>query len=170
MLSTSSKAIWDTMAKASRAHGEHNDCTVKALTAATGRTYDDCHKALAKQGRKNRRGCNFHTVGTRAAKDLGFLMETVDWRDYDAKTCISAERDRKLAKGKFVLQVRGHVAAMVDGKVIDWTEGRRHRIRAVYAFTPIAAKPEPKAPKAPKGTETWRSFRKYTKRDNLELF
>jgi hypothetical protein len=155
------------MATASRAHNEHNDCTVKALTAATGLSYDECHHALAKQGRKPRKGCHFHTVGKRAAADLGFLMETMDWRDYSAKTMISAERDRRLAKGRYVLQVRAHVAALVDGKVIDWSQGRRHRIKAVYSFTPIA-KPEPT--KLPKGSEKWQSFRKYTKQDNLELF
>jgi len=166
-LSGSSKALWDTMATASRAHNENNDCTVKALTAATGLTYDECHHALAKQGRKPRRGCNFHTMGKRAAKELGFLMEALDWRDYDAKTCISAERDRKLAKGRYVLQVRGHVAALVDGKVVDWSQGRRHRIRAVYAFTPIA-KPEPT--KIPKGTAKWQAYTKYTKQDQIPLF
>jgi hypothetical protein len=82
MLSGSSKALWDTMATASRAHNEHNDCTVKALTAATGLSYDECHHALAKQGRKPRKGCHFHTVGKRAAADLGFLMETMR-QDHD---------------------------------------------------------------------------------------
>lgn len=173
MLSGTSKALWDTMATASRAHNENNDCTVKALTAATGLPYDDCHKALAKQGRKPRKGCHFHTVGKRAAADLGFLMETMDWRDYDAKTMISAERDRKLAKGRYVLQVRRHVAALVDGKVIDWSQGRRHRINDVYTFTPIPGFAAPKAPMRdpiPKGSETWQSFRKYTKHDQIPLF
>ena len=171
MMASTSKTLWDEMAKGSRAHGERNDCTVMALTAATGCTYDDCHAALAKAGRKMRRGCNWPTIGKRAAKSLGFLMEELDYRDYSAKTMITAERDRKLRKGNFVLRVRGHVAAMVDGKIVDWTAGRRHRINNIYTFTAIDKAPQWATPAtAPAGTETWRSFRKYTKRDNLELF
>jgi hypothetical protein len=171
MLSASSKTLWDAMAKASAAHNENHDCTVKALTAATGRTYDECHKALSKAGRRNRHGCNWPVIGKRAAQSLGFLMEELDYRDYSAKTMITAERDRKLAKGNFVVRVRGHVAALVDGKVVDWSAGRRHRINNIYTFTAIDKAPEWAAPaKAPAGTETWRSYRKYTKHDNLELF
>ncbi len=170
-MSSTSKSLWDTMATASKAHGERNDCTVMALTAATGRSYDECHAALAKAGRKSRRGCNFPTIGKRAAKSLGFLMEELDYLDYSAKTMITAERDRKLSTGKYVLRVRSHVAAMIDGKIVDWSQGRRHRIRNIYTFTAIDKAPAWAAPaKAPAGTETWRSFRKYTKRDNLELF
>jgi hypothetical protein len=171
MMASESKSLWDTMATASKAHGEHNDCTVMALTAATGCSYDDCHAALQQAGRKNRRGCQFPTIGKRAAKSLGFLMEELDYRDYSAKTMITAERDRRLATGKYVIRVRGHVAALVDGKVVDWSAGRRHRINNIYTFTAIDKAPEWAAPaKRPAGTETWRSFRKYTKRDNLELF
>jgi len=170
-MSSKSKALWDAMATRSSAHGERNDCTVMALTAATGCTYDDCHAALAKAGRRNKRGCNFPSMGKAAAKTLGFLMEELDWRDYNAKTMISAEKDRKLRKGNFVVRVRGHVAAMVDGKVVDWSQGRRHRIKNIYTFTAIDKAPEWAAPaKRPAGSETWQSFRKYTKRDNLELF
>ncbi len=170
-MEASSKAIWDTMAEASRSHGEHNDCTVKALTAATGLDYDTCHAALAAEGRRNRRGCNWFTMGPRAANKLGFNMERIT--GYSAKTMISAERDRRLAKGRFVAQVRGHVAAVVDGNVVDWTQGRRHKIQYIYECTPIPGFAAPTAPTAgplPTGSADWRSFRKYTKQDNLELF
>lgn len=174
MLSKSSKAIWDKMATASAAHGENNDCTVKALTAATGLTYDECHAALKTAGRKNRRGCHMHREGVAAATALGFHMTRLGPHQYNAKTMITAERDRNLKKGRFVLRVRGHVAALIDGKVIDWSQGRRHRINAVYAVTPMATKPEPKkAPtrrRIPKGSADWQAFKKYKKADNLELF
>lgn len=171
MMASESKTLWDTMATASKAHGESNDCTVMALTAATGCSYDDCHAALRKAGRKNRRGCQFPTIGKAAAKSLGFLMEELDWRDYSAKTMITAERDRRLRTGNFVVRVRGHVAALVDGKIVDWTAGRRHRIRNIYTFTPMDKAPEWAAPaKAPKGTAKWQAFTKYKKSDNLELF
>jgi len=34
-------------------------------------------------------------------------------------------------KGKFLCFTRDHVFAVVDGSVVDWTEGRRHRITYV---------------------------------------
>ncbi len=170
MMSSESKSLWDTMATASRAHGERNDCTVMALTAATGRSYDDCHAALAKAGRRRRRGCNFPIIGKAAAKSLGFLMEELPNYEYSAKTMITAERDRALKAGKYVLRVRGHVAAMVDGKIVDWTQGRRHRINNIYTFTAMAAPEAPTRDPIPTGSAKWLAFTKYKKSDNLELF
>lgn len=179
-MDTSTKALWDTMATASRSHNETNDCTVKALTAATGLDYDTCHAALAKFGRKPRKGCVFHMVGKRAAQYLGWKMETVSKHELRAKTITTAERDPVLRNGRWVLQVSRHVAACVDGKVIDWTQGRRHRLQCAYRFTKMEGTPEcdivkPAAPKTrrkalPKGSAKWRRFEKYTKQDNFELF
>lgn len=173
MKDEASETIWQSMVTDSRAKGEHNDCTVKALTAATGLPYDQCHAALAKQGRKPRKGCHFSSMGKRAAAELGWLMETVDPYDYRAKTMITAERDRAFRSGRYVCQVRRHVAALVDGKVIDWSQGRRHRLQAVYAFTPIPGfvpAVSPNAGPLPAGSADWRSFRKYTKKDQIPLF
>lgn len=170
MMTSTSKALWDAMSLKATAHGETNDCTVRALTASTGLDYDVCHAQLKKQGRKNRKGVHWIVEGPKAAKALGFTMRQMDRSEYRAKTMITAERDRAFRSGNFAVLVRGHVAALVDGKVIDWSAGRRHRIQAVYEVTRNAPAPTPKAPKIPKGTETWRSFRKYKKADNLELF
>lgn len=171
MLSGSSKAIWDSMVTASKANGEHRDCTVKALTAATGLTYDECHAALAKTGRKPRKGCHWYIQGPQAAKALGFTMRRMDRSEYRAKTMITAGRDRALRSGRFVVQVSRHVAAVVDGKVIDWSEGTRRRVEDIYECTPIAGfvAPLPMGP-MPTGSAKWVAFEKYTKRDNLELF
>jgi hypothetical protein len=162
---------FETMAKASRALGEHNDCTVKALTAATGLPYDVCHAAMAKFGRPNRKGCNWHSVGGKAAEYLGFKMTQLDYSRYNAKTMITAARDRNLRSGRYVVRVRGHVAALVDGKVIDWTAGRRHAIKAVYEIVEAdRPMPAPVTTELPKGSAKWLAFAKYRKHDNLELF
>jgi len=175
MLDTNSKALWDAMTVEAGKHNETNDCTVRCLTASTGLPYDVCHAQLKKQGRKNRKGCHWFIEGPKAAKALGFTMRKLGRDEYRAKTMITAERDRKLQSGSYAVLVRGHVAAMVDGKVIDWSQGRRHRIAAIYEVTkdanvpaPVPAKP--KRSRMPKGSTTWQSFRKYKKADNLELF
>ena len=172
MMAATSKSLWDAMSVKADAHGETNDCTVRALTASTGLDYDICHAQLAKQGRKNRKGCHWYTEGPKAAKALGFNMVQLDRSEYRAKTMITAERDRRFKSGRFAVLVRGHVAGLVDGKVIDWSQGRRHRIAAVYEVTPIPGFVAPviDRSKMPAGSKTWQAFKKYKKADNLELF
>lgn len=138
---------------ASKAKGETNDCTVRALAAATGESYEDAHAALAKHGRPYRKGPK--ALGNRlngrititcpalekAARDLGYDFRIMEPSEYSAKTMVTAARDRKLAKGHYICMVRGHVAAVVNGEVIDWTDGRRHQIKEVYQITP-SSKPK----------------------------
>lgn len=165
------KLLWDSMSDSSRSHGETNDCTVRALTVVSGLDYDVCHKQLAKQGRKPRKGIHWFIEGPKAADALGFNMRRMKRNEYSAKTMITAARDPKLRHGRYAVLVRGHVAGMIDGEVVDWSDGRRHRIQAVYECTGQAIAPvSPNAGPLPKGSSDWQSFRKYRKQDNLELF
>lgn len=137
---------------ASDAKRETNDCTVRALAAASGATYNDAHAALAKHGRPHRKGPPAKRVYAhgryhidcpalrKAALDLGCTWKVLEPAEYQAKTMTTATRDRRLAKGHFICMVRGHVAAVVNGEVIDWTDGRRHRIKEVYELVPGANK------------------------------
>lgn len=174
MLDTNSKALWDAMTVEATKHNERNDCTVRALTASTGLAYDVCHEQFRKQGRKNRKGVHFFREGPIAATALGYTLRRLQPNEYRAKTMITAERDPQLSSGSYCVLVRGHVAALVEGKVIDWSQGRRHKIQAVYAVTKNdnVPTPIPTAPKRtlPKGSATWQSFRKYKKQDNYNLF
>ena len=125
-------AVWE----ASSNRGERNDCTVKALALATGLDYSVCHAQLAKEGRRKGCGTTFANVQL-AAQHLGFMMKRRNRREYRAKTMISAERDSSLRHGNLILGTCNHAAAMIDGKILDWTEGRRNRIQSVYVITPL---------------------------------
>ncbi len=172
MMTSASSQLWDAMSAKSRTKGERNDCTVRALAVITGLDYDVCHAQLAKQGRKPRKGCYWFTEGPKAAKALGFDLRQMARNEYHAKTMITAERDRALQSGKYAILVSRHVAGMVDGDVIDWSQGKRKRIQAVYECTAIAGFTAPVIDRAtiPAGSQTWQSFKKYKKADNLELF
>lgn len=142
----------------SDALGETNDCTVFALAAATNKPYVECHMALRKHGRPHRKGPSAKWVivqrpnklGSRraigvpalskAARDLGFDMRIMDPTEYRAKTMTTAPRDPNLLKGHYICMTRGHVAGLVNGQVVDWTDGRRHRIKEIYEITPIDRK------------------------------
>ena len=65
-----------------------------------------------------------------------------------AKTVRTAAR--VLRKGKFLIKVRGHLLAIVDGEVMDWTAGRQHRIQQAWRVTTKVQAAEPvSAPVAP---------------------
>lgn len=124
-LSDKAKADWDRMCEHSKLLKEANDCTVKAITAVTGVHYVDVHALLAKHGRPHRRGAQKHTQ-YRTLKDLGFVYRNVKLKD--CKTVRTLGRRFRGVKGTFLAWTRGHVLAIVDGEVLDWTNGRLHRI------------------------------------------
>ena len=112
----------------SRNMSETNDCTVRALVATTGRSYEDCHAALKAEGRKNRKGAYRHQW-EKAANRLGFTFVDVT-RNNPGRTIRTATR--YLPRGrKFIMQVRGHVAGFDGVNVLDWAKGRQHRIQNI---------------------------------------
>jgi len=151
-------AIWE----ASNDNGERNDCTVKALAITTGCSYDAVHAAMKAEGRRNRGRSSVHSM-IRAAKRLGFEMAKRPRNGYRAKTVRTAGRDSLIGNSPVILSTSGHVAAMKGGEVVDWTEGRLHRIRAVYDITPRAVVVAPAllnipAPKMPQTNGQMRLF------------
>ena len=109
---------------------ERNDCAVKALAIAAEKPYEEVHALFKRLGRKNRRGTPLYTI-VRAAREYSPNVLYTDIRKpcggkYTARTIGEA-----LPKGKYILHYNGHVAAMVDGMVEDWTDGRCHRVIAV---------------------------------------
>ena len=53
---------------------------------------------------------------------------------YVGQTCRTLEKNLP-KKGRYLITVRGHVLAAVDGKVHDWSSGRLHRINKVYKIS-----------------------------------
>ena len=120
----------------SLALNEYNDCAVKAISIACDVPYKVAHQALSKAGRRNR--CGAHGSELKAAiKSLGFKQEVIK---VDAKTVAKIASDPAVQSGYFLAYVNCHVAAVVNGKVEDWTEGRRHRLKIVFKVTPNASR------------------------------
>jgi len=125
--------IW---AASNKAH-ENNDCTVKALAIATELDDSTVHAAMAAAGRKHRKATKRSNT-QKAAKALGFHMEVLDTMYYNGRTAITIERDHYLQSGRYIIGMTRHAAAMVDGKLVDWSQGRRLKVKAVYTLTPMA--------------------------------
>ena len=130
--------VFDDLQKKSDEYNERNDCTVKACVILCGVTYEEAHAAMKAEGRRNRcRSPNWH-AHIDAIKKLGFeLIE----EKFPGKTMVTLERDLKRYGGgrKYLIDVRGHVAAFDGKQIVDWTKGRRHRINGVYRVKPKSA-------------------------------
>ncbi len=106
------------------------DCAVRAICNTTGAEYDTVEAALLKAGRKINRGTYPDQI-RKAIITLGFQIRE---RRFTKGTTI-ASAPREFPGGAWILFVRGHFAAIVDGNVIDWSEGRRFRIKHAYHIT-----------------------------------
>jgi len=115
----------------SRARGEKNDCSVIALAASCDLSYKDAHEILRKKGRKAGRGMLTHEILS-AVKDAGKTYQDVTEifkRNY-GKTVSNIENAG--LKETYLVITSGHVLTMKDGKALDWTSGRMHRVQSVY--------------------------------------
>ncbi len=110
--------------------GETRDCTVRALSNASGMHYDQAHELLKKHGRKNRRGAFFSTM-LKAYAEADFVLESVHGTTNNARHAARiAKREAsegitlakilpKLGFGEYIVNVTGHAVAVVNGKLID---------------------------------------------------
>lgn len=104
--------------------GERNDCTVRALTLATHLTYEQAHALMAKHGRKNGHGAHVEP----ALRELGLGVK-VDGRGATVARFAAGEARR----GVWIVRVRGHVFAQIDGKQLD-THLNGARTRVLWAW------------------------------------
>lgn len=107
--------------------GEKNDCGVKALSVITGIDYAECHRALARLGRKKRGATKLVSIFD-ALKQFGFKFVEVQC-PYGGMRSLG----RNLPpKGSFLIFATNHFAGVKDGKIHDWSEGRCLRVRKFF--------------------------------------
>ena len=126
-MSETARAEWSGLCEASKLLKETKDCAVKAVTIVTGVHYVDVHSLMASYGRKPRKG-TFNGITRNVLKHLGFKTEKVECR---SKTVRTLQREFKYRPGTYLVWTSGHILAIKDGEVLDWTNGRLHRIISV---------------------------------------
>lgn len=124
------------------AREERNDCTVKALAAACGISYDVAHEALARSGRKPRRGSflvarHFHMFGKnllpvdprnkinqypKAHRKLKHVTS------YHPRRFPNVWKDGKT----YIARSHRHVFAIIDGVTHDWSHCRALRVVQLF--------------------------------------
>jgi len=70
-------------------------------------------------------------ITNKVVAKLGFKFEP--WR-VAGKTITTVERELP-STGAFLINVRGHILAVVDGLTHDWAAGRRHHVENVRRVT-----------------------------------
>lgn len=105
---------------------EKNDCTVRAVSIAYQISYEEAHAKLKAFGRKDGHGCHYF------AKFMNKNMPTTlaitrGWKEKSLGTINKFCKENP--KGRFILRIRGHALAVVDGIVHDsWLPGSCSRI------------------------------------------
>lgn len=132
--------------------GESRDCTVVAISIVTGKTYEEAHAAMKAAGRKDG-GSGYYHQEVAALKALGFQLKRVEVKDiiatYPAPHCRALKNVTTYHAHRFpeawapyrekrlLLWVSGHVAAMKDGVVHDWSSNRALRVYKIAEVVPL---------------------------------
>jgi hypothetical protein len=140
-------SAWSDLSEMTKHHNELNDCSVKAVAVLAELPYGEALYLLNDRGRKPRHGTFNGTACSPEVvlQTLGFKVTRVDPQEIIQTypkprqrelQCITTYHPTKFAAqwpaGKFLLFVRGHVVAVVDGVIHDWTVGRSKQVFAVY--------------------------------------
>jgi hypothetical protein len=112
-------------------YNDTNTCTVVTTAIAANVPYGRAFNLLKSFGRETGKGVPFALIDRQVFRELGFKL--IKQGDFNTRWGTVSTITKKLpSKGTFIAYVRGHVLTIRDGVVMDWTEGRRHRIRNVY--------------------------------------
>jgi len=119
---------------------EKNDCAVIALSIVMRTTYKEAHTICAMAGRRVR-GKTYTRQTFNAIQEAGFALEPVKrLKQKNGSLYTPKTIGDKLKKGYYLCFCRGHVFAVVNGDVEDWTEGRQHRITEAWRVVRKRAK------------------------------
>lgn len=127
---------------------EKNDCLVRAIANAASIPYSQAHEICSRNGRVNGSGAFFETViasATEAGFELSGVFGTTGsamWYKRNQKNithykgmCLK-HGIQYFSQGRYLIHIRGHILAVVNGKVIDTHAApEKKSICAVYKYT-----------------------------------
>jgi hypothetical protein len=121
-------------------YNDTNFCSVIALSVVTGMAFGKEYKAWYDRGRIKRQGTSIATALLLIRK-LGYTAESVNCELF-GKTLGTASKRAHSFTGTYWVYSRGHVSAIRNGIMEDWSaglDGSRKRIMFIYKITPIVA-------------------------------
>lgn len=113
---------------ASSYYKDHNYCTVIALAVTCNLKFGKSKAIMSRNGRVTGKGACLPII-EQAIAEAGHRVVK---KSYSVGGTMSTVASRLDSSKTYMVFVRGHVAAVRDGIVQDWTEGRRHRVQVVW--------------------------------------
>ncbi len=129
---------YQNMREKSGSFKERNDCAVIAVALVTRSSYEDIHAILKQLGRKDSQGTLFNPTTRQAIHIKGFkLTEVKETFQKNGFRFTPKTIGKKLIRGYYICRSQGHIFAVINGQVLDWTEGGNHRILEIYKITKV---------------------------------
>lgn len=136
-------AKYDDLLKEAQALNQRNYCGPLAIAVVANIELTKSLELFEKLGR-NRRSGVFKYMYQQVLKDLGFTMREVKAPNLElldpvmALSTNSVARNREAWGGKtYLARGDGHICAIVDGEVVDWTANRRMRIIELFEIVKV---------------------------------
>ena len=125
---------YETLNKSTEYRSEKRDCTVVALALLSGEEYKDAYAALELAGRK--RNCGAYTYQTMEAFKILDVeltqLPSISIRQKNGSRYTPKTIGKRYQKGKFLCRSHGHMFALIDGVVEDWSRNRRLHIKQMW--------------------------------------
>jgi len=98
-------------------------------------SYADAHAIMQHCGRVPGKGCKFGRLIPQLRQVSGWLWNSV--KNWDTRGPTVAAFARQHQQGRFVIRVKGHVLALVDGHILDNHRRRpRERVKSAWELQP----------------------------------
>lgn len=112
-------------------HKDSNFCSLVATCIATGKPFSKVFRAYKAEGRRVRCGTHKMTQA-KILRQFGHKL-TIDGGKTKAYATLTgvANDCHNWGKGVYWIYVRGHVAAVRDGVLEDWSAARKYRGRVI---------------------------------------
>lgn len=113
--------------------GDNNACGPIAIALITGVPVLEVTNTLFKRGERVKgKGTSTHAIFSYLSREGYSALNVTE--NVRARGGLTPRTLTKVLnpKAKYLVFVDGHVLAVLDGKICDWTEGRKHRVKSVW--------------------------------------
>ena len=118
--------------------GTTGDCVCRSVSIATGLPYSEVYKLINEFGKKERRKDKSSARTGVYKATIRRIMEHLGWEWHPTmfvgQGCKVHMREDELPKGRIVVNLSRHSAAVIDGVLYDTYDCTRNGTRCVYGY------------------------------------
>lgn len=116
------------LAQDSKSHNEKNDCSVIAISAISGLPYSIVHTLFHQFGRRPRCGTQMR-ITHKVLNHLNFCSTNIT--HFYPPSSVRSITPLLPSQGRFLIETRSHLLAVVNGEVQDWSAMRKLYVRNI---------------------------------------